>query len=130
MDYVKIGNEEFPTLLAITIDEQEKGLMGAEWPPPVMSFVYASPRVNKYWMKGTKSPLDILFCLRGKVQSIHSGIPYSLSVIGSDDPSDLVIELPAGTCKEKEIVVGDTVQLSCTTASQKRIFFLKNNFRL
>jgi uncharacterized membrane protein (UPF0127 family) len=109
--FLLIGKEKIPTLLAITAQEQEQGLMGVAWPPPVMSFVYDQPRLQKYWMKNTISPLDIVFCLAGRITSIQKGEPYSTKLIGDHVPSDLVIEFPYGTCKAKNITIGDRIKL-------------------
>lgn len=108
---IKLGNNSFDTLLAITSEEQEKGLMYVEYPPPVMTFVYSSPRINRFWMKNTPSPLDVVFCLDGKISQICYGEPYSTEVIGKFEYSDLVVELPFGTCKKLGISVGDQVEL-------------------
>ena len=110
-DMVGLYRERIPTLLAITAQEQEQGLMGAPWPPPVMSFVYDQPRFQKYWMKNTPSPLDIVFCLAGRITSIQKGEPYSTKLIGDHIPSDLVIEFPYGTCEAKNITIGDRIKL-------------------
>lgn len=107
-----IGAHIVPTLLAISSEEQEKGLMGREWPPPVMSFVYAEPSINRFWMKNTPSPLDIVFALRGEIVSIHKGEPHSTTLIGDYKFSDLVVELPFGTCKKLGIKIGDPVTLA------------------
>jgi uncharacterized membrane protein (UPF0127 family) len=115
--YVYIANNIFPTLFALSSEEQEKGLMYQEWPPPVMAFVYDSPRVNRFWMKNTPSPLDIVFCRDGKVSEICYGEPHSTKVVGSQ-LSDLVIELPHGTVDSVEIKVGQTVGLVAPTLSQ------------
>lgn len=109
--YIYIHNNIFPTLLAISSDEQEKGLMHEEWPPPVMSFVYASPSVNRFWMKNTPSPLDIVFCHNGIVSEICYGQPNSTSIIGGNQLSDLVVELPYGTVEASNIIVGHSVGL-------------------
>jgi uncharacterized membrane protein (UPF0127 family) len=84
--------------------------MYQEWPPPVMSFVYSTPQHNRFWMKNTPSPLDIIFCCGGVVKQIHKGEPFSTSVIG-DVESDLVIELPFGTAESLGIRVGHKVGL-------------------
>jgi uncharacterized protein len=126
MDYVKIGEHIFPTLLAISIDEQERGLMGRQWPPPVMTFVYGRPCQNKFWMKDTPSPLEILFCLNGKITSIYNGIPYSLSIMGSDDPSDIVIELPVGTCEAYNVAVGNDIEMQYAEDNKMKILMLKS----
>lgn len=129
-DYVKISDKKIPTVLAITHDEQERGLMGQKWPPPVMSFVYASPRINAFWMKATPSPLDIVFCLENKIVSICSGEPFSTKLIGGDKVSDLVVELPAGTCNAFGVRVGDPIELECSENSLMKIFMLKNGFHI
>ncbi len=107
-----IGAHVVPTLLAVSAEEQEKGLMGREWPPPVMAFVYSEPSINRFWMKNTPSPLDIVFALRGEIVAIHKGEPHSTALIGEMKFSDLVVELPFGTCKKLGIKVGDPVTLA------------------
>lgn len=104
--YVYVASSIFPALLAISETEQQRGLMGQEWPPPVMAFIYTTPRVNQFWMKGTPSPLDIIFCHQGKVSQIHAGVPFSTEVIGDNKLSDLIIELPYGTADQNKIKMG------------------------
>jgi uncharacterized membrane protein (UPF0127 family) len=117
--YIYIHNNVFPTLLAISEEEQAQGLMYQEWPPPVMAFVYDSPRVNRFWMKNTPSPLDIVFCHNGKVSEICYGEPHSTMVIGNQ-LSDLVIELPHGTVDSIKIKVGQPAGLVKPTIAELR----------
>jgi uncharacterized membrane protein (UPF0127 family) len=128
-DYVKIAGKKIPTILAITTDEQESGLMYKKWPPPVMSFVYASPRINKFWMKNCISPLDIVFSNKGKIISIFAGEPNSTRVIGDDRLSDLVVEFPAGTCKAYDIKVGHEIELEYSDEAKMKIFALKSGIK-
>ena len=102
---------ELPTLLAITPQEQERGLMHKKWPPPIMSFIYKLPSINKFWMHNTPSPLDIVFCHNNIIVNICKGEPYSTALIGDDSFSDLVVEFPHGTCKDKNIKIGDSIIL-------------------
>jgi uncharacterized membrane protein (UPF0127 family) len=129
-DFVIIAGKKIPTILAITTDEQESGLMYKKWPPPVMSFVYATPRINKFWMKNCISPLDIVFSNKGQIISICAGEPNSTRVIGDDKPSDLVVEFPAGTCKAFDIRVGHTIELEYSDDSKMKIFSIKNGFTI
>jgi uncharacterized membrane protein (UPF0127 family) len=108
---ITINGDEIPTLLAVTQAEQEKGLMHQKFPPPVMSFIYEYPKINKFWMKNTPSPLDIVFCLNNKIINICKGKPFSTELIGDDNFSDLIIEFPYGTCESKKIKLGDSVNL-------------------
>lgn len=116
--YIHIANNIFPTLLAISMEEQAKGLMHEEWPPPVMSFVYAYPQVVKFWMKNTPSPLDIVFCHKGKIAQICYGEPHSTSMIGDDTLSDLVVELPHGTVISAGIRINHPAGLVKPNASE------------
>jgi uncharacterized membrane protein (UPF0127 family) len=118
--YVAIHNNIFPTLLAISEAEQQRGLMCQEWPPPVMSFIYTEPRINKFWMHNTPSPLDIVFCHQGKVSQIHAGKPYSTEIIGDNKFSDLIIELPYGTVDKSGIKIGHTVGIIQPTPEELR----------
>jgi hypothetical protein len=128
--FIYLHNNIFPTLLAISHDEQSQGLMYRDWPPPVMSFVYASPQLNRFWMKNTPSPLDIVFCREGKIVEIQRGDPFSTSIIGNLE-SDLVIELPFGTVKESGIQLGHSVGLVRPTADEvKKIIAEKRNYLL
>ena len=104
--YIYIANVVSPALLAISEAEQQQGLMGQEWPPPVMAFFYPEPKINKFWMHRTQSPLDIVFCHQGKVSQIHAGKPFSTEIIGDNKFSDLIIELPYGTVDQDKIKIG------------------------
>jgi uncharacterized protein len=109
--YICISNNVISTLLAFSESEQSFGLMHQPWPPPAMSFVYDSPRINKFWMHNTPSPLDIIFCHAGKVTQICYGKPYSTAMLGDNKFSDLVIELPHGEVDRLGIKIGHPVDL-------------------
>lgn len=118
--YIFISNNVFETLLAISQEEQIKGLMGHPWPPPVMSFVYDKPRINKFWMHMTPSPLDIVFANRGEITQICMGEPYSTAAIGDFKESDLVIEFPLGTVLSSNIKLGNKVGILSPTKEELR----------
>ena len=106
--YIYVANNIYPSLIAISEEEQAKGLMFEPFPPPIMSFIYAEPRINRFWMKNTPSPLDIVFCCNGEIIQICKGEPYSTSTIGGAH-SDLVIEFPFGTVLNHDIKLGHKV---------------------
>jgi uncharacterized membrane protein (UPF0127 family) len=118
--YIYISNNIFPTLFAISEAEQQRGLMGQEWPPPIMSFIYTEPRINKFWMHNTQSPLDIVFCHQGKVSRLHWGQPFSTAMIGDNKFSDLIVEFPAGTVERNQIKIGHYVGIVKPTPEQLR----------
>lgn len=116
--YLYVANNIFPTLLAISEDEQAYGLMGQEWPPPVMSFIYTSPRVNRFWMKNTPSPLDIVFSCQGNITQICVGEPFSTRAVGDYQDSDLIVEFPFGTVDTSQIRIGHQIGLVKPDAAQ------------
>ena len=117
--YIYLNNDIFPTLFASSQEEQERGLMYMEPPTPVMSFIYERPQINRFWMKATKAPLDIVFCCNGKVIEICYGEPHSTKIIGTKI-SDLVIELPYGTTNSIGLKLGDNAGL--VKSSSKEIY--------
>lgn len=122
--FLYINDNVFSTLLALSEEEQRRGLMNIKPPTPVMSFVYKYAKINKFWMANTPSKLDILFCLNGKITQIYTGNPYDLTSIGNDESSDLVIELPYGTVKSKNIKIGQKVGfLNETKLALKKLNF-------
>lgn len=106
---ISIKGRVFSALVAESEAEQQQGLMGIPWPPPVMIFPYSTASVHKFWMNKTISPLDIIFCKEGKVIDLCSGEPLSTALIGPNTASDLVVELPAGTAQSIGLKVGDYI---------------------
>jgi len=126
--YIHIANNIFPTLLAISSEEQERGLMYVEPPAPVMTFIYGHPQLNRFWMANTKAPLDILFCHKGEVKEICFGKPNSTAIIGGIQMSDLVIELPFGTSSSVGIKLGHKVGLVKPTLDELKKIIAEKYF--
>src|ERR1700749_4156598 len=99
MDYIVINENIIGTIVAVTEAEHARGLMFKPWPQPVMTFPYRKAEARKFWMKNCPGPLDLIFCRAGKVIKIVTGQPYSELHIGPDEPTDLVVEMPAGMAK-------------------------------
>ncbi len=111
IDKISIGNHIFETLVAVSEEEHIKGLMGKSWPPPVMIFPYKNAEMRKFWMHKTISPLDIIFCRNNKIIGIFEGKPMSTAMLGPNEPSDLVVELPLGTAEKCGIKIGDKINI-------------------
>lgn len=110
INVIKINTTNIITKMAISDEDQRKGLMNVNTQEN-MIFPYKKSQINSFWMKSTPMPLDIVFCLDGKIIKICEGKPFSTEMIGNV-LSDLVLEFPKGTCKSKNINVGDQVKLS------------------
>lgn len=119
-DVISIKGQVFKTLVAITEEEHRKGLMYQKWPPPIMVFPYKRAATRRFWMKNTQTPLDIVFCRLSHVVGIFNGEPFSTKLVGPDEPSDLVVELPVGTASSLGLSVGDYVGFSPTEMTAER----------
>ena len=122
VDEVVIGTNSFPVLVAISEEEQRKGLMGVSWPPPIMAFPYKKANVHKFWMKNTPSPLNILFCHAGRIIEICDGEPYSTTLIGPNTYSDLIVEMPQGSVAKHDIKINDKIRIKYSSDSLKKLF--------
>lgn len=107
---ITMGSTTLDTLLALTSEEKAQGLMWRK-EPTVMSFVFEGG-VNKFWMRNTPAPLDIIFAHRGQITNICYGEPFSTHMVGPETPSDVVIEVPHGTCQAHGIKIGDPINLT------------------
>jgi uncharacterized membrane protein (UPF0127 family) len=120
MDKVLISNNEFPTLVALTEEEQARGLMYVKPPAPIMCFPFKNATIRRFWMKSCPSPLDIIFCSANKIVDICYGEPFSTKMVGPNVPTDFVVEMPAGSAKKYSVAVGDDVRLIPTLATIAR----------
>jgi uncharacterized membrane protein (UPF0127 family) len=119
-DVISIKGQVFETLVAVTESEQCKGLMYQKWPPPIMAFPYKRAATRRFWMKNVITPLDIIFCRANCIVGIFKGEPFSTELVGPNEPSDLVVELPGGTAAKLGLVVGDYVGFSPTKNTAER----------
>ena len=120
-DKVYIGDHEFDTLVAVTMDEHIQGLMHRVWPPPVMVFPYKFAEHRRFWMKNTPSPLDIVFAKYGKIVGIFKGEPMTTKCVGPEALSDLVVEFPYGTMEKLQISVGDDIRVCYSVGTTVKI---------
>jgi len=125
MNYVIIKGKKFPIEVAISSEEQQRGLMYKDPPLYAMAFPYARPQFNSFWMSNVKADLDIVFCLKNKIASIWKGEAKSTSIIGGRDPSDLILEFPYGVVKAEGISVGDDISLDLSKEAQMKFLMLK-----
>lgn len=91
---------------------REIGLMNRKELTPYdgMAFFFPRPLPQKFWMKNTLIPLDILFVDEaGSIIYIVTGTPLSLEPIGPDGTIATVIELAGGRAAKEGIKPGDKV---------------------
>ena len=108
------ATHEFDVELAVTADQQRKGLMYRRQmaPDAGMLFLYDNGSQVTMWMSNTYIPLDMLFIAAdGRITHIvERTVPLSTELIGSNGPVRGVLELNGGTASRLGIKVGDTVR--------------------
>jgi uncharacterized membrane protein (UPF0127 family) len=118
---VKIGNTIFSVELATTMAQQTKGLSGRAGlaPNDGMLFLFGSPSVQNFWMKGMDFAIDIIWIGNGKVLGFvqgaepQLGMPmWGLKIYSSPKNVDAVLEVPAGAVAQDGITIGEPVQIS------------------
>ena len=103
-----LNNQEIPLEIMNTPQSQTVGMMGRDSLDGGMLFPFDSVGERSFWMKDCNIPLDILFIVGNKINSIsrdcqpcvtdecehHTGIANS------------VLELPGGYCDNNGVGVG------------------------
>jgi len=108
------GLHRFIVELAAKQSERDKGLMHRNFlaPDRGMLFDFYNERPQKFWMRNTFIPLDMLFIrASGEIVFIaENTTPHSDAAVGPPQPVQAVLELPGGTAKRLGIKAGDVVQ--------------------
>jgi uncharacterized protein len=104
--------------LAITPEEQERGLMFVDFLPDDrgMLFLYKSDETRSFWMKNCKIPLDLLWLAAdGTVVDISAKVPPCAvdpcPTYESSRPARYTLEVRGGLATEKGLKIGDRVLL-------------------
>lgn len=107
------GDHEFHVELAVTPEEQRRGLMFREALPENggMLFPFDYPRYASFWMRNTIIPLDMIFIRAdGRITNIaRMTTPYSLDTQMSTEPVVAVLEIAGGRAEALGIGDGDRV---------------------
>ena len=113
---VYLGDGVFTARVVSTDSAREKGLAGVNNLPKdkAMLFVFEQDDQHGVWMKGMKISLDIVWLDSEKrvVHIVHDVSPdsYPDEVYKPSLPARYVIELAAGTAREKSIRTGMTAR--------------------
>jgi uncharacterized membrane protein (UPF0127 family) len=109
----KSGVQIFGVEMAVTPDEQAKGLMFRRELPEKqgMLFDFHREQPTSFWMKNTYIPLDMIFIRAdGRILRIaENTVPLSEALVPSGGPVRAVLEVIGGTAKKLGIAPGDRV---------------------
>lgn len=108
------GPLRFAVELALTDRERQHGLMFREHldDDAGMLFIFERQRLQSFWMKNTRIPLDMIFIdAGGEIAGIVEGAePLTLSARRVDKPSRYVLELNGGAARRLGIAPGQHVR--------------------
>ena len=108
------GSARFTVELAITPEEQARGLMFRETMGrnAGMLFVYDRETPVSFWMRNTRIPLDMIFVDdEGRVIKVHpEAVPGDETPIPSGGPARAVLEINGGMAETLGIAPGDELR--------------------
>ena len=100
--------------LALTAQEQARGLMFRERMPRLagMLFVYPQERDVAFWMRNTLIPLDMIFVdASGRVVRVHeNAVPLDETPIAAGAPTLAVLEVNGGLARSLGLKPGDELR--------------------
>lgn len=96
------------------LEDRAKGLMYRKHMPEDQGMIFLTeiPSVQKFWMRNTYIPLDIIFIDKFDriIHIDHNRIPHDETPMGPDKPVMTVLEINGGLSKRFNIEVGNKVQ--------------------
>lgn len=114
---IKVGSAPLKVELALTTEQQTRGLSGRESLAPGAGMLFKFAQADKYnfWMKDMKFALDFIWVREGQIVQLNADIPPPLKdfprpeTLQAREPVDAVIEVPAGWVKDNGIKIGAKV---------------------
>jgi uncharacterized membrane protein (UPF0127 family) len=107
--------------IAQTEAERTKGLSGRRMLPDNegMFFLFDTPEIYTFWMRGMYFSLDMIWIRDGKVVDIIERVPVPGQDVGlselprylPDEPADAILEVRSGFVKREDIEKGDRVEV-------------------
>ena len=108
------GKATFNIEIAETDEERALGLMGRESLPSNFGMWFVFPQMvqERFWMKNTLVPLDIIYVDENMnvVHIIQNTVPESTELLSSPVSFRYVLEVEAGNVEKYGIKVGDKVE--------------------
>ena len=115
--WIKIGDQRIALEIVRTPDEQRLGLGerdSLDWGNGML-FQYDTATFPKFWMKGMRFDIDIIWIRDGRIVEISNQVPH---VPGQNGPTvsprsltDSVLEVPSGFAQANRLHPGQRVKL-------------------
>ena len=118
MSMACFGSDCFTVELALTPEQQARGLMGRQslYPEAGMLFVFQEEGVYPFWMKDTLIPLDMIWMDSNKtvvfIKNDAQPCGMVCPSVNPGVPAKYVLEVNAGTADRIGLHAGDRMELS------------------
>ena len=110
MDKVIINKRAYTTQIQRSDTELAQGMQGRMWNDIQSMYFVLKPQMQSFHTRNCLVPMDIVFCLHGKVFKIFPNCPPN-SNRSYVSFADAVIELPANTVFQHKIIPCQSVTL-------------------
>jgi hypothetical protein len=116
---IKINNQEIKVEIVDSPLAQAKGLADRNsiGENEGMLFIFPRPAIQRFWMKGMKFPIDIIWIKNNQVVGFEENVlpemaarETDLKIYSSPEPVDKVLEMKANSVKRLQIKVGDLIE--------------------
>lgn len=110
-----VNDNQFKLKICFTQKQIKEGMMGKKFDDFDGMLFILSPGSQSFWMYGCIIPLDIIFINDDEIVKIYSNcIPCNNEPCDRyiSNHSNLVLELPGGSCDRLGINVGDKINLN------------------
>jgi len=114
---ILVNNKIVHVHLALTPAQRKQGLSGQPYLCPDCGelFLFPQKKIEVFWMKGMRFPLDIIWIAGNRVEGCvsHAKVPQKgkIPLFCSFVPVDKVLEVPAGFCQKYRIKKGVSFKL-------------------
>ncbi len=111
--------KEIRVEVARTLDEQAQGLADRSSVGDGMIFCMDGTTIQRFWMLGMQVPVDMVWIHGGEVRGVAAEVPLregegngsaNPTIRSSDEPVNMVLELPAGWAERHQVVVGSQIE--------------------
>lgn len=116
---IKIKDTKLKVYIADTDAKRAKGLSDRQSlaSNSGMLFVYDEESIRRFWMKGMKFPIDIIWIRKDEVVDVLINAPFpakgtsdsKLSMYQSNEPVDKVLEVNSGFINQHAVAIGDRI---------------------
>ena len=111
---IRINNKIISAEIATTSEEETKGLSGRAFldKDKGMLFVFDTPNVYSFTMRGMEFPLDFIWILDNQMVDLSENIAITTQSLSPKEKVNYVLEVNAGTIQAIGAKIGDRIEVA------------------